>query len=104
LAGTNSRDFHAYRNSLGWSQDDWRNDRSQVQYYHISGKQSIDSTIGLVRAVIQPTCYQQGRGNICRPMEGFNAIAKTPGDGTVPMLSASRYLKGKADYNAPAAT
>lgn len=68
-------------------QDDWRADTSGVKYYQIFGKQIGQSvidkpTIGIIRANANSTFV----------------LDPTDGDGTVPLISASRIGNGK-NYN-----
>lgn len=78
-------------------QDDWRNDTSGVQFYHIYGIQPYAATVGGVRTVTRTSC----RLFVCNTEETFE-LAMTLGDGTVPLISATR--TGAGQYlNAPGA-
>lgn len=79
-------------------QEDWRNDQSGVQYYHIYGQQAIARTIGKV--FIKNVCRLDPQlKSHCDEMIGTKWIQ---GDGTVPLVSAERIGNGQ-DLNAPRA-
>lgn len=80
--GTTARVFHQLQ-----GQDDWRNDSSGVQYFHIYGEQKRNTTIGQVVATAQLICTPFPK--ICVTRNTFVPV-RTNGDGTVPLLSARR--------------
>ncbi len=93
--GDAGRLFHDYP-----GQDDWRNDTSGVQYYHILGLRSKEDTVGTV--IKEPTkevCIQIGSTTVCRDATTYKLL-KVMGDGTVPRLSAERKRNG-INLNSP---
>jgi len=84
-------------------QDDWRFDRSGIEYDHIYGIQSHNQTIGQVVAQTVVSCGINVfvEGIICIPEEQFKPLMIS-GDGTVPVRSASRLSdNGTFGLNAP---
>ncbi|HEU4322038.1 MAG TPA: hypothetical protein VFS21_02715 [Roseiflexaceae bacterium] len=83
--GTINKTFYDSRTSWG-AQDDWRDDRTGVQYYQIYGKQDVDDTVAQVQSM--RVWVRNGNNRVLtnklKPLPG-------PGDGTVPLLSAERY-------------
>lgn len=95
--GTTSLEFHDHA-----GQDDWRNDRSGVQYVHIVGLQSLAKTIEKVIVTTETKCLVR----ICSENDAIRTQLGI-GDGTVPLRSAQRIARiarigGLAiDLNAP---
>jgi pimeloyl-ACP methyl ester carboxylesterase len=83
--GDISHVFH--QSSHGGLQDDWRQDTSNVRYYHIYGQQRSNLTVGKVR-VLQNTVCNPSNLN-CQYTTYYEPIP-TNGDGTVPLLSSRR--------------
>ena len=79
-------------------QDDWSNDQSGIQYYHIYGVQRFANTIERVIAYRETVC-DKSLG--CKPKDSFQ-VRYTQGDRTVPLLSAER-ISGSKNLNAPGA-
>lgn len=92
--GTAGQRFHAYRNSAGDQQDDWRNDTTGVTYYQIYGVKPGDDTIDGVRASTKISCTL-GMFN-CHSIP-LLTTHNGRGDGTVPLISAARVGNG-LDY------
>ena len=93
--GTANIVFHDIYSFL---QDDWSEDQTNVQYYHIYGIQASAKSIRQVKVRTVEKCISF----FCSPKTEF-PLAYTSGDGTVPRLSAERKSAGK-DLNAPGAT
>lgn len=97
--GTANAQFHVT------AQDDWRLDASGVDYFHIYGRQSKNTTPSQLWASWFVACNTPleciGR-NLFKP--GF-AVRPGVGDGTVQRLSAARlgFDKANTDYNDPEA-
>ncbi|MBS1792651.1 MAG: alpha/beta fold hydrolase [Acidobacteria bacterium] len=93
--GDNDRVFHDFP-----GQDDWRNDTSGVQYYHIIGVQAEAKTINRVQKEAAKKICSVVRGMVvCRTTADYT-LYYTTGDGTVPRLSAERKANGN-NLNAP---
>jgi pimeloyl-ACP methyl ester carboxylesterase len=98
--GLNNLHFH---NLTG--QDDGRLAPSDISYYHIHGRlersgHPIDSTIGQVMATRGMECIGgNGNGRFCY-LSNYYDLKLTPGDGTVPSVSATRRGGGQ-DLNEP---
>ncbi|MFN2579140.1 MAG: Ig-like domain-containing protein [Pyrinomonadaceae bacterium] len=90
-AGNTNRAFHTT------AQDDWRNDDSGVNYFHLYGSQRRAATIGKLIAVSLPLCDASGLN--CKITNDFEK-SFVKGDGTVPVLSAERLAIG-TNLNAP---
>jgi pimeloyl-ACP methyl ester carboxylesterase len=76
-------------------QDDWRQDSSGVEYYHLFGRQIDEKTIKQViakRVIRGPRIISNSKIRF--------EILKGPGDGTVPVLSAER-IGNSLNLNAP---
>ena len=97
--GTTSYAFHAYTTPWG-SEDDWRNDSTGVTYFQIFGQQDSDRTPGTYLARVKTSCILPK--TYCWP-EGVLEPKFTVGDGTVPLISASRTGNG-LDINSPGTT
>ncbi len=97
--GTTAYKFH--QGDHGPAQYDFRGDGSGVHYYHLFGVQQQADTIGQARAIWQPPlCYPRAEGSdvdTCDPARPSFEIVKIHGDGTVPVLSASRV--GSVNFN-----
>lgn len=93
--GSAGRAFRTYQNAIG-AQDDWRNDRSGVKYFHIYGVKSVPDSVGQVIAGKETKC------NDLYQCDDFLRIRTRMvlGDGTVPELSAGR-TSTQGNYNAP---
>jgi len=101
LPGTAGSTFHEHATGVG-SQDDWRNDQTGVRYYHLVGVQREDTTVVQVRATYKSNCTLFGRGGkFCAETRRFMPVFRQ-GDGTVPLVSASR-VAGVESYNAATA-
>ena len=97
--GTTAKDFHTV------AQDDWRNDTSEIGFFHIIGRKSAATTIErftmkneivcLLPAFFPGAIFSCSKQDVADPRY-------TSGDGTVPLLSAERKGSG-LDYNAPGA-
>ena len=72
-------------------QDDWRGDTSGVKYFHVAGKQAGHNTIGGVVATWETQCLLAAL--VCSSPEPIVKLEFTNGDGTVPVLSAARYIE-----------
>ena len=72
-------------------QDDWRGDTSGVKYFHMVGKQAGHNTIGGVVATWETQCLLAAA--VCYSPEPIVKLEFTNGDGTVPVLSAARYIE-----------
>jgi pimeloyl-ACP methyl ester carboxylesterase len=96
-----SEAFHTYSVPGVGQQDDWQNDNTGVEYFHIIGVQSEPNTVGRVvsRLRIRPT--DQDPVNVFHFTHEFG-IEYTMGDGTVPLFSSLR-RNGSADLNVPGA-
>jgi len=77
-------------------QDDWHDDSSGVQYFHIYGVQYWNQTVGKVVALKHLQFDSQGN-TVEKNRYDFTPV---PGDGTVPAVSAKR----TAQLNAPNVT
>ena len=73
-------------------QSDWTNDPTDVNYYHIYGIQAVPRTIGKVAATrrIRPSLVDTGYFTFREELE----VGYVLGDGTVPLVSASRMASG----------
>lgn len=81
-------------------QDDFRNDTTGVNYYHIYGRQAGNKTVGRVEP--RTRAITGGGGNIA-VYEEFIPFA-TAGDGTVPIISSSRRTDTSDGLNATCGT
>lgn len=100
--GTTGDRFHGH--ALGSSaQDDWQDDASGVDYYHLFGQEGSETTPEQVVAVRWWTCIidKVDPTRDCNLPELLR-LEFGAGDGTVPTLSASR--RGLADFNHRTAT
>jgi pimeloyl-ACP methyl ester carboxylesterase/DUF971 family protein len=88
--GSNGNFFHSLA-----GQDNWRDDSSGVEYYHFYGVKKSNDTITKVVPTITPNCTASGQ---CAPLRIFDTSLGA-GDGTVPILSATRL--GDGNFNAP---
>ena len=105
VPGAVSRDFYAYENAQG-AQQNWQDDRTETQYYHIVGlqveeqnpQQAAKKTIVGLEAKREPFCQvgSFSEWDCLIPIYGF-------GDGTVPYISAARRGNDGTDLNAPGA-
>jgi pimeloyl-ACP methyl ester carboxylesterase len=101
--GTWNRTFHTK------DQDDWTNDQSGVKYFHIYGIETRIPTIGQVITKREILCnpISDNIGSICDPeTQGFLTVEHqyVSGDGTVPVVSASRQIRQQDIFNHPSAT
>jgi pimeloyl-ACP methyl ester carboxylesterase len=73
-------------------QSDWSNDPTDVDYYHIYGVQAAPRTIGKIKATrrIRPSLIDTGYFTYREELE----VGYVKGDGTVPLISASRMATG----------
>ncbi len=121
--------FHAYRSPAQPvnRQDDWSQDATGVEYFHIYGVESVANTIGEVRLsrTLRPVepppdlridlpSFQSTERDVALPLsDPFLTddvyvmyprldLVRVRGDGTVPELSASRMAAGE-NWNAPGA-
>jgi len=78
------------------AQDDWRGNGFGVSYYHLYGVKSTDDTIGQVVARMEVQCVILGTF-VCRYLPTYG-LKLTTGDGTVPLISATRSTNNQ-DYN-----
>jgi hypothetical protein len=97
-AMTNNETFHGFINPFGSKQDDWNNDTTGVEYYHLVG-------VGLKTPVKVQAMTLTGASNLLPgkfkiTLDGFFLFEEGSGDGTVPRLSAERTRQ----TNAPQAT
>lgn len=87
----NSRHFHSFPDFSSKSgQDDWREDLSGVDYYHIYGNKAgeTDRTNGTIGAVVIESIKNRSETDI---RERYNyGNEHIEGDGTVPLLSSTR--------------
>jgi pimeloyl-ACP methyl ester carboxylesterase len=126
--GAVSRGFYDYQNAQGGLQD-WREDRTETQYYHIVGLQvdahdpgrlASDTIIRLEAVRERQDLLQLLSDPGSNPIDISKALRerlcqdgllvaecldpiKGPGDGTVPYLSAARIRHDGTDLNAPGA-
>jgi len=91
IPGTNNSNLHDTP-----LQDDWTNDNTPVQYFHIYGRKPIKDTIGQVSIENTEDCDIQG---VCLSSQNVD-LSYTLGDGTVPLLSATRKIGNKVNLNA----
>lgn len=91
--GTNGEIFHTL------AQDDFRNDTTGVNYYHIYGRQPRNLTVGRIEPRNRYIRYLLPSFVRERIYLDFNPVA-VAGDGTVPILSASRRIDGADGLNA----
>lgn len=94
--GTVARNFHM--NTFRGSQDDWRQDTSNIKFYHIYGQQSSNISVGKVKYKLTTFCNTTGSLN-CVGREYFEP-EPTSGDGTVPTYS-SRRISTQDNFNSP---
>ncbi|HRE01505.1 MAG TPA: hypothetical protein PLV68_09400, partial [Ilumatobacteraceae bacterium] len=97
----NATAFHSYATPRG-AQVDWRDDQTGIEYFHVTGLQMANNTIGQVVARSTPSCLI-GTTWFCSNDEHF-VINRAWGDGTVPLVSATRHGANGFDFNAPGAT
>jgi pimeloyl-ACP methyl ester carboxylesterase len=93
-SSTPARTGNEFHDNAG--EDDWHNDSSGVQYYHIYGVQYWNQTVGKVIAEKHLQFDWQGN-TVEKNRYNFTPV---PGDGTVPSVSAKR----APSLNAPNAT
>jgi pimeloyl-ACP methyl ester carboxylesterase len=96
-----TKTFHDYTVPGIGSQDDWSNDNTGVEYFHIVGIQSQLNTIGKVTSRFRIRPNTQDPQNLFELKREFS-IEYTRGDGTVPLVSSSR-INGGQSLNAPGA-
>jgi len=92
--GTIAREFHTT------AQDDWRADSSGIEFFHLFGEKSVNSTVERFVSKIETVCsifgFSCSKQIVAEPRF-------TNGDGTVPRLSAER-ISGSTNYNTAGAT
>lgn len=93
MPGDTGDAFHEFGLASGDNQDDWRADSSGVDYHHVFGVQSGETTIGRIRTVVERVCASPELPWVCIDVDAF-ALDKTAGDGTVPRVSAERRGNG----------
>ncbi len=71
-------------------QDDWRQDSSLVNYYHIYGQQRSNLTVGKVRVLQNTYCNLLSLNCIGGITNTYFEPIPTNGDGTVPLISSRR--------------
>lgn len=98
---TNATNFQGYSTPRG-GQADWTNDATDVEYFHVVGLQMQNNTIGQVVATNTPVCFLS-TGLFCEAEEHFE-VRRAWGDGTVPLISATRQGVNGFNLNAPGAT
>lgn len=95
--GTSGEVFHSFMDSNGNKQDDFRNDTTGVNYYHLYGRQVSNLTVGRIeprkKALVFPL---DGNVSIVDEIYPF----ATAGDGTVPIISSSRRTDNSDGLNA----
>jgi pimeloyl-ACP methyl ester carboxylesterase len=70
-------------------QDDWRQDTSNIKFYHIYGQQKSNLSVGKVKVLQYVGCENFGLTLNCINSTVFDPIP-TAGDGTVPTYSSRR--------------
>ena len=89
--------FHNYLSPQRQSQDAWQNDQTDVQYFHIYGRQNNKLTIG--KLVITERTFCLPFQTQCYSFPKYTPIKTELGDGTVTLESAKRIFAGGKDYN-----
>jgi hypothetical protein len=76
-------------------QDDWRNDTTGIQYYHLYGVTSEVRTISQVKMTLRINRVHDAEGGCCVEIsQQIVDYSYTSGDNTVPCRSATRYSQG----------
>lgn len=88
--------FHAFTTAEG-AQDDWRTDKTDVDYTVLYGVHAQRDTIGQVSATSSALCRTVLSDAMCQVTARFDQ-ALTDGDGTVPLTSSTR-TNGWLDLN-----